>query len=123
MRYECKNILSEKDKSIWEASIKKYKEIDDGFEAVVAARGTEYHFIVGRSFYGNYLNLVSNNVSLYLAQLDDVFWNAEKLSSLINNNVDSSTVAYGIKELAKKFCKKDDENEDGLKSLLALLRR
>ena len=123
MRYKCKNLLSDKDKSIWDASIKKCKETDDGFEAIVETRGTEYHFIVGRSFYGNYLTLVSNNVSLYLAQLDDVFWNAEKLSSLINNNVDSSTVAYGIKELAKKFCKKDDENEDGLKSLLALLRR
>ena len=48
-------------------------------EAIVSARGSSFHLIVGTHAYGNYLCIPSWNVGVELASLTDDFWNAAQL--------------------------------------------
>ena len=48
---------------------------------------------------GNFICILEINVGCPLSNWDDIFWNMERLSQLMNP-VDAATVVYGIRALA-----------------------
>ena len=96
---ECKTSIDNK-KYSWEAILKSFINHNDYYEAVIEARGSSIHLLVGRSDSFNWLALPFLDVSTTLSSFDDIFWNEEKLSLLINP-VDSASVVYTIAFIEK----------------------
>ncbi|WP_278453729.1 hypothetical protein [Thomasclavelia spiroformis] len=89
---ECKTSVDNK-KYSWEAILKSFINHNDYYEAVIEARGSSIHMLVGRSDSFNWLALPFLDVSTTLSSFDDIFWNEEKLSLLINP-IDSLGIVY-----------------------------
>ena len=79
---ECKASIDNK-KYSWKAILKSFINHNDYYEAVIEARGSSIHLLVGRSDSFNWLALPFLDVSTTLSSFDDIFWNEEKLSLLI----------------------------------------
>ena len=84
---ECKTSIDNK-KYSWEAILKSFINHNDYYEAVIEARGSSIHMLVGRSDSFNWLALPFLDV------------NEEKLSLLINP-IDSASVVYTIAFIEK----------------------
>ena len=54
--------------------------------------------IIGEYTHGRFLCIPAVNVGCPMPRWDDVFWNRERLASLMNET-DAVTVAYGVKTL------------------------
>ena len=63
-----------------------------------AGRGTYFHILAGRHKYGNYLCIPNHDVGCELSDFSDIFWNEERIGSLMRK-VDAVTVAAGLVHL------------------------
>ena len=96
---ECKTSIDNK-KYTWKAILKSFINHNDYYEAVIEARGSSIHLLVGKSDSFSWLALPFLDVSTTLSSFDDIFWNEEKLSLLINP-IDSASVVYTIAFIEK----------------------
>lgn len=97
MEYPC-TLMRGKRKETWTATIHLLNRSEQSCEIEITGRGTYFHLIVGQHRYGNYLCIPNHDVGCELSFHQDVFWNTERLSSLIKK-VDAVTVAYGLSHL------------------------
>lgn len=65
------------------------------YEAEINGRGTCFHILAGRHKYGNYLCIPNHDVGCELSDFSDIFWNEERIGSLMRK-VDAVTVAAGL---------------------------
>lgn len=84
----------------WKGSLRVLKD-GNPCEAEAEARGSYFHLIVGKHSYGNFVCIPNWNVGTELAELDDIFWNEERLREYTSlRNVDACSVAAAINSLA-----------------------
>lgn len=62
----------------WEGSLEIPKK-GNPCEAELYARGIQFHLLVGRHSYGNYLCIPDWDIGTELSSLADTFWNEERL--------------------------------------------
>lgn len=79
----------------WNAELKYIKFYQNFYEAIIEGRGSSLNIIVGFTENYNWIAIPNYDVSTSLSRFDDIFWNEEKLSSLIGC-VDASTVSHVI---------------------------
>ncbi len=80
-------------------------------EAEAEARGSYFHLIVGKHSYGNFVCIPNWNVGTELAELDDIFWNEERLRDYtVLKNADACSVAAALNSLA---CHMEDKRQAG----------
>ncbi len=85
----------------WKGSLRILKA-GDPCEAEVEARGSYFHLIVGKHSYGNFVCIPNWNIGTELADLDDIFWNEERLRDYTSlRTVDACSVAAALNSLAR----------------------
>ena len=100
-RYNCK-LRTGNDLSVWTGEIRSAEIADEQVDADVAARGSSFRMIVGRSMRGNYLCIPDWNIGIELANWDDYFWNYERLTEAYPklNRIDATSIISAIYELS-----------------------
>lgn len=92
----------------WEGRLRILKA-GNPCEAVIEARGSYFHLIVGKHSYGNFICIPNWNVGTELADLDDIFWNKERLRDYTSlRNTDACSVAAAVNSLAPHM---DDQRQ------------
>lgn len=79
----------------WNATLKSIKFYHDFYEAIIEGRGSSLNIIVGSTNQYNWIAIPNYGVSVSLSYFNDLFWNEEKLSSVIGN-IDGATVSYAL---------------------------
>lgn len=97
MEYTC--ILSDGSRrEFWTGKLTLLRKGSGQYEAEISGRGTYFHVLAGRHKYGNYLCIPNHDVGCELSDFSDIFWNEERLCSLMQK-VDAVTVATGLLHL------------------------
>ncbi len=97
MKYTC--ILKDGSrKERWTGELTLLRRTSGQYEAEISGRGTYFHILAGRHKYGNYLCIPNHDVGCELSGFSDIFWNEERLRSLMQE-VDAVTVAAGLAHL------------------------
>ena len=91
---ECKSIILDQEKT-WKAHLKTFIDYGSYYEAIIEARGSSLTILVGRTEHYNWIAIPYLDVATTLASFDDLFWNEERLSSLINP-IDSASIVCTI---------------------------
>ena len=86
-------------KESWTGTLTLLRKEPGQYEAEICGRGTYFHILAGRHKYGNYLCIPSHDVGCELSDFSDIFWNEERLRSLMRR-VDAVTVATGLVHLS-----------------------
>lgn len=101
MEFICNNPGAEYEVDrFWKGSITGLKRNGSMIEADVTGKGSQMHVIIGKYAYGNYVCIPSWGIGSSLAELDDQFWNQERLARYIGN-VDAITLSAAIKIIKK----------------------
>ncbi len=99
--YQCVNPSASQDEGKrWNSKIEFLLEKADGFEGIITGRGSSMFFIVGESERGSYICLPEWGIGSELANLNDVFWNRERLEIQKLNTVDAITLATRLQVIA-----------------------
>lgn len=85
-------------KESWTGKLTLLRKGFGQYEAEISGRGTYFHILAGRHKYGNYLCIPNHDVGCELSDFSDIFWNEERLRSLMRR-VDAVTVAAGLMHL------------------------
>lgn len=86
----------------WMATIDRIQLYHDYSDVVFKGRGSAIRAFVGRAD-ELWICMPDQHVCTTLASSDDIFWNGEMLSSLMKNNIDGATLAYGIRCLCEEY--------------------
>lgn len=86
----------------WVATIDRIQLYHDYSDVVFKGRGSAIRAFVGRAD-ELWICMPDQHVCTTLASSDDIFWNGEMLSSLMKNNIDGATLAYGIRCLCEEY--------------------
>ena len=84
----------------WPATITYMKNYGSHYEFMIISRSS-IRVIIGRSTSGNFACIPDFDVGCHLSDLDDIFWNKEKLTKALGK-VDGITVAYALQAIADK---------------------
>lgn len=84
----------------WPATITNMKNYGSHYEFMIISRSS-IRVIIGRSTSGNFACIPDFDVGCHLSDLDDIFWNKEKLTRALGK-VDGITVAYALQAIADK---------------------
>ncbi len=96
---ECTCILKDGSrKESWTGKLTLLRKAPGMYEAEISGRGTYFHILAGWHTYGNYLCIPNHDVGCELSGFSDIFWNEERLRSLMQE-VDAVTVAAGLAQL------------------------
>lgn len=93
MVFTCKD-KSEK----WQGEITRFIPHGSHFEILIQSRSSIL-VLLGSYSHGNFACMPSFNAGCFLAELNDLFWNTEKLISVMGE-IDGITVASAIYHLA-----------------------
>lgn len=75
--YTCKTVLDGHSES-WIGTIRPLSATDCT-EYEISARGSGFHLLIGRHYYGRYIYIPIWNIAMDISYLDDRFWNREQL--------------------------------------------
>ena len=107
----CKHTYSDGEKTEWTGTVTTLCKTGSTVEAEIKGRGSSFTVIAGKCTYGNYLCIPESNVGCPMSRWDDVFWNRERLSGLMNET-DAATVAAGVKALMAERIKTRESNPE-----------
>lgn len=99
MEYVAKYMKKYRPAETWQGPINVRKKTDHLTEALVTGRGSSFTILLRDYVNGIFICILEINVGCPLSNWDDIFWNMERLSQLMNP-VDAATVVYGIRALA-----------------------
>lgn len=93
--FKCEYTYDDGDHKEWTGAC-EYEDNENGtYNLVIEARGSLYYAVVGRCHTGNFFCIPSCNIGCSLARFEDVFYNRERLSNVINVT-DAETIAQAI---------------------------
>lgn len=95
MKFICRINIKDGPDEIWGGKIISYNLNKDNLEMYIESRSS-LHIIIGKNMLGNYACIPNFEIGCYLSDLGDIFWNTEKLCSLIGES-DGITAATAIK--------------------------
>ena len=96
--FACKHTYGDGETTEWTGTVTPVRRSAGITEAEIGGRGSSFTVIVGEYTCGRFLCIPAVNVGCPMSGWDDVFWNRERLSSVMNET-DAVTVAYGVKAL------------------------
>ena len=100
MNYTC-ILKSGSHRETWTGEIILLGMGNGWYEAEINGRVTYFRILAGRHKYGNYLCIPNHDIDdigCELSDFSDIFWNEERISSLMRK-VDAVTVAAGLVHL------------------------
>ena len=94
----CEHTYSDGETASWTGTVTPIRRTAVTSEAEIRGRGSCFTVIVGEYAYGRFLCIPDLNVGCPMSRWDDLFWNQERLSGLMNET-DAVTVSAGVKAL------------------------
>lgn len=100
MKYDCSCFLRNGDieEERWDLELCIISRQGPFTEFVASGHGSHLHAITGPQTNGNFLCLPAHGIGSELASFTDVFWNYERLSTLIGP-IDATTLTTALKYL------------------------
>ena len=83
----------------WVGVITKLTNFGSHYEFKVESR-SGFMVIIGKTNYGNFACIPDYDAGCHLSNLTDLFWNSERLSSIMNK-VDAITIAHALQAIAE----------------------
>jgi hypothetical protein len=80
----------------WEATIHRITITNNYIECLITAQGSSLIAVIGQTTTGNWIVFPELDKGGSLSSLNDIFWNEEKLTYILDNKKDAITIAYGI---------------------------
>jgi hypothetical protein len=99
MDFKCINQTKTR-KEIWNGRITSIKNYGSHIELKIESR-SGILVLLGKTSFGNFACIPDYGVGCHLAALDDIFYNTERLTAVMNK-VDGITVAYALATIADK---------------------
>ena len=96
--FVCRHTYDDGEKAEWTGTVTPIRSTVDMRVAEIKGRGSSFTVIAGEYPYGDFLCIPEINVGCPLSRWDDLFWNQERLFSLMNET-DAVTISYGVKAL------------------------
>lgn len=98
-RFICRYTYANGEEDTWSGTVRLIRENSGMVEAFVSGRSTGLAILIGTYENGHFICIPDINVGCPLStHWDDLFWNIEHLSKLMNET-DAVTVACAVKEL------------------------
>ena len=94
----CTHTYEDGEKARWTGTVTPIRRTATMTEAEISGRGSSFTVIAGSYSGGHFLCIPALDVGCPMAGWDDLLWNRERLSGLMNET-DAATVAAGVKAL------------------------
>lgn len=101
MEFTCRINIEDSPDEIWHGKIISYNLHEDNLKLYIESRSL-IHVIIGKTAFGNYACIPNFEIGCYLSDLTDLFWDSEKLCSLLGE-ADGVTVATAIQYVNVKL--------------------
>jgi hypothetical protein len=98
IKFECTMKTGKKIEN-WSGMITKLTEYGSHYELKIESR-SGFIVVIGKTSYGNFACIPDYDVGCHLSNLNDLFWNSERLRAIMNK-VDAITVAHALQAIAK----------------------
>ncbi|MBU3192290.1 hypothetical protein K9O30_23005 [Clostridium bowmanii] len=98
IKFECTMKMGKKIES-WSGMITKLTKFGSHYELKIESR-SGFIVVIGKTNYGNFACIPDYDVGCHLSTLNDLFWNSERLSAIMNK-VDAITVANALQAIAE----------------------
>lgn len=98
IEFECTMKKGKKTEN-WPGRITNLTKFGSHYELKIESR-SGFIVVVGKTNYGNFACIPDYDVGCHLSTLKDLFWNSERLSSIMNK-VDAITVAHALQAVAE----------------------
>lgn len=85
----------------WEGTIKNFTEYHDIIQCTFEGRGSSIVAFINKDSCCRWILMPYLDIGTTLSALNDYYWNNEKLSNVLDNCIDSITIASGLVELSK----------------------
>lgn len=99
IEYECHGSKGMRPRG-WSGEI-KVLSLKEPYEVEISARGSCFHLILGKHMYGNYMCLPNWNIGSEMSEMQDRFWNWERLKNAGMKSVDACSVANALVVLSE----------------------
>ena len=109
--FHCKHTYSDGETEEWTGTVELIRKTASATEAQVKGRGSSLTVIVGDYTDGHFLCIPEIDVGCPMAGWGDLFWNQERLCSLMNET-DAVTVAAGVKALMDSRVRAKKHNQE-----------
>lgn len=97
IKFECTMKKGKKTEK-WPGMITNLTKFGSHYELKIESR-SGFIVVIGRTNYGNFACIPDYDVGCHLSNLNDLFWNSERLGSIMNK-VDAITVAHALQAVA-----------------------
>lgn len=98
IKFECTMKTGKKIEN-WSGMITKLTEFGSHYELKIESR-SGFIVVIGKTNYGNFACIPDYDVGCHLSNLNDLFWNSERLRAIMNK-IDAITVAHALKAVAE----------------------
>lgn len=96
--FTCRHTYEDGETKTWTGTVTPVRKTTGMTKARIEGRGSSFTVIVGDYAHGHFLCVPEINVGCPMSRWDDLFWNKERLSGLMNPT-DAVTIVTGIKTL------------------------
>lgn len=80
----------------WDGNLTYQWYNDHLIQCTFIAQGSRLVTFIGLTDFGNWILFLDLDKGASLSRLDDLFWNTEKLYSILKSKTDATTVASGL---------------------------
>jgi len=101
-RQEMSSFICKHKKELWSGTITMFKSYGTHFEFMIQSRSS-IMVVFGKTSRGYFACMPDFNVGCHLVELNDVFWNTERLTEVLGV-ADGVTVASALLSLADELC-------------------
>jgi len=98
IKFEC-TMKTGKNTENWPGIITNLTKFGSHYELKIESR-SGFIVVIGKTNYGNFACIPDYDVGCHLSTLNDLFWNSERLSAIMNK-VDAVTVAHALQAIAE----------------------
>lgn len=99
IHFHCSYHWDEDDRDDWEGTVKRIYKYGNLYELFITSR-SNIKVLVGKSDSGMFACIPEYDAGCYLSDLNDKFYNSEKLIYAMENPIDGITVACALKSMA-----------------------
>ena len=98
IKFECTMKTGKKTEK-WPGEITNLTKFGSHYELNIESR-SGFIVVIGKTNYGNFACIPDYDVGCHLSNLNDLFWNSERLRAIMNK-IDAITVAHALQAVAE----------------------
>ncbi len=97
--FRCSYQWDEDERDDWDGFVEEIAYDDGVCEVCITGRGSRIRLMLGKSTLGVFACVPDYDAGCYISSLDDLYSNSDRLIRAMENIVDATTVACGLRAL------------------------